>query len=84
MSQYNKLSPRDISLDLIDAELSESTTGEPDVLILFSPIVRLDGYPPWQLRLTEIFHVPDNGGVNYLVWLKGLHRFAKAQMRIGR
>lgn len=84
MSQRGKLAPSDISLDLIDAEISNSVMSEPDLLILFSPSVKLDGYPPWQLRLTEIFHVHDNNGVEYLVWLKGLYRFAKVQMRFGR
>ena len=58
-------------MELIDAEISETTrasffgsgdhedfgasTGEPDLLIVFGPYVNLDGYPPWQIRLTEIF-----------------------------
>jgi dehydrodolichyl diphosphate syntase complex subunit NUS1 len=41
-------------MDLIDAQLSDHVSGEPDLLILFSPTVKLQGYPPWQLRLTEI------------------------------
>ena len=84
MSQHGRLRPRDISQELIDAEISESVMGEPDVLVLFGPTVRLDGYPPWHLRLTEIFHVPGNTSVEYLVWLTALHKFAKAQMRFGR
>ena len=84
MSQHDKLSPSDISLDLIDAEISESVMEEPDLLLLFGPEVKLKGYPPWHLRLTEIFHVPDNEDVEYLVWLQGLHRFARAEMRFGR
>lgn len=84
MSQRNKLSPNDISRDLIDAEISESVMGEPDLLVLFGPNVSLQGYPPWQVRLTEIFHVQDNSGVGYQVFLRALHRYAKAQMRFGR
>lgn len=84
MSQRRKLSADDISLDLIDAEISESVMGEPDLLVLFSPNVQLQGYPPWQVRLTEIFHVADNSGVGYQVFLRALHSYAKAQMRFGR
>ena len=84
MAQQHKLGPRDVTWELIDSELSESVIVEPDLLLLFGPHVTLDGYPPWQLRLAEIFHRPDNEGVEYLVWLQGLHRFAKAQMRFGR
>lgn len=54
MSQKAKLSPEDISPELIDAELSESIMGEPDLLMLFGDSVVLQGYPPWQVRLTEI------------------------------
>jgi dehydrodolichyl diphosphate syntase complex subunit NUS1 len=84
MSQRSKLSPADISQDLIDAEISEIVMGEPDLLILFGPIVELQGYPPWQIRLTEIFHVEDNQGVGYQVFLRGLYSYANAQMRFGR
>lgn len=84
MSQRKKLSPNDISLDLVDAEITESVMGEPDLLVLFGPNVELQGYPPWQVRLTEIFHVQDNTGVGYQVFLRALHSFAKAQMRFGR
>ncbi|KAI9819631.1 MAG: hypothetical protein M1827_007081 [Pycnora praestabilis] len=84
MSQRSKLSPEDISLDLIDAEISESVMGEPDLLICFGPFIELAGYPPWQVRLTEIFHVQDNNGVGYQVFLRALHRYAKAHMRFGR
>lgn len=84
MSQRSKISAGDISIDLVDAEISESVMGEPDLLIIFGPMVELQGYPPWQLRLTEIFHVQDNHGVGYQVFLRALYNFANAQMRLGR
>jgi dehydrodolichyl diphosphate syntase complex subunit NUS1 len=84
MSQRSKLSSNDISVDLVDAELSESVMDEPDLLVLFGPMVELSGYPPWQVRLTEIFHVEDNHGVGYQVFLRALYNFANAQMRFGR
>ncbi|CZS93013.1 hypothetical protein WAI453_000768 [Rhynchosporium graminicola] len=84
MSQHSKLSPNDISIDLVDAELTESVMGEPELLILFGPNVELKGYPLWQVRLTEIFHVQDNDGVGYQVFLRALYNYADAQMRFGR
>ena len=33
---------------------------EPDLLILFSPRVDLQGFPPWQIRVTEILYSPPN------------------------
>ncbi|TVY73513.1 Dehydrodolichyl diphosphate synthase complex subunit NUS1 [Lachnellula suecica] len=84
MSQRSKLSSKDINVDLIDAEIAEGVMGEPQLLILFGPTVELSGYPPWQLRLTEIFHVQDNQGVGYQVFLRALYNFADVQMRFGR
>ncbi|KAF9879122.1 di-cis-decaprenylcistransferase [Colletotrichum karsti] len=84
MSQKGKIHPRDISIDLIDAELSEGIMPEPDLLIHFGPYVDLDGYPPWPVRLTEIFCLPDNQGVAYTVFLRALRNFANAQFRKGK
>lgn len=54
MSQKSKLASEDISTELIDAEISESVMEEPDMVMLFSDSVVLQGYPPWQIRLSEI------------------------------
>jgi dehydrodolichyl diphosphate syntase complex subunit NUS1 len=111
MSQSQKLLPKDITADLINAEISATTsipatshspamaTAEPDLLIVFGPSVKLQGYPPWQVRLTEIFCVGDSSAdvsgygkgrsgnaarVEYQAFLRGLWRFAGAEMRLGR
>ena len=60
MSQKHKLAPEDVSSELIDAELSESVMEEPDLLILFGEEITLQGYPPWQIRLSEILYVDDS------------------------
>lgn len=54
MAQKGDVRQEQINIDLIDAQLNDHVSGEPDLLILFSPTVQLKGYPPWQLRLTEI------------------------------
>lgn len=83
MSQRGKISPQDISLELVDAELSEGIMPEPDLLILFTPYIELHGYPPWQIRLTEIFCLKDNEAFGYQVFLRALRNFAHAQFRKG-
>lgn len=123
MAQAHKLRPKDINIDLVDAEISASTSipaqpseqakavnghskvngalhkdessalsPEPDLLIVFAPYIRLDGYPPWQIRLTEIFCVGDSGGdvsgrgrtrVEYQGFLRALWNFAGAEFRFG-
>jgi hypothetical protein len=35
-------------------------------------------------QLTFCSHTPDNKGVNYQVFLRALHKFAKVEMRLGR
>lgn len=73
----------------------ETAPSEPDLLIIFGPYVKLDGYPPWQVRLTEIFCVGDSGGdvsrgisgrtrVEYQAFLRALWKYSGAQMRFGR
>lgn len=109
MAQHGKLSPEDITIDLVDAEISEITTQpstlahlatgdfppvkpEPDLLLVFGPYLKLDGYPPWHIRLTEMFCTGDrsNGtvgfgdAVEYQGVLRGLWHYAGAQMRFGR
>ncbi|KAG0152723.1 hypothetical protein PDIDSM_2528 [Penicillium digitatum] len=107
MSQNGKLSPEDIHPELVDAEISEITTQpltmdptlsdtvlkpEPDLLLVFGPFLKLDGYPPWQLRLTEMYCTGgrshglsgDGEAVEYQGYMRGLWHFAGAQMRFGR
>ncbi|KAJ5901372.1 hypothetical protein N7504_007366 [Penicillium tannophilum] len=110
MSQNGKLSPEDITPELVDAELSEITSQplqpegrsdrvpaniispEPDLLLIFGPYLKLDGYPPWQIRLTEMYCTGDRshgvGGygeaVEYQGFMRGLWHYAGAQMRFGR
>ncbi|KAF2480487.1 Decaprenyl diphosphate synthase-like protein [Neohortaea acidophila] len=84
MAQHGKLSPEDISSELIDAEISESVMMEPDLIILFGDQIVLDGYPPWQARLSEMFYVQDHvGGVGYHVFLRALYKYGQAQFRVG-
>lgn len=84
MTQRGKMAVEDVTIEVVDAEIETLTIPEPDLLILFSPTVKLLGYPPWQIRLTEIFHVPDNDGVGYQVFLRALYKYAKVEMRFGR
>lgn len=120
MAQAQKLRPKDITVELVDAEISASTSiatsrssqntntikksngtvqdrgsslpAEPDLLVVFAPYIKLDGYPPWQIRLTEIFCVGDSGGdvsgrsrtrVEYQGFLRALWSYAGAEFRFG-
>ncbi|WBW71113.1 di-trans,poly-cis-decaprenylcistransferase Nus1 [Schizosaccharomyces osmophilus] len=72
-----------VTQELIDKELTESVIPEPDLLIIFSPYLKLRGFPPWQLRLCEIFHDPVFTSPSYLSFYKALTRYSTAEMRLG-
>lgn len=74
----------EISVAMMHAELTEGVFPEPDLLVLFGSSHRLAGYPPWQIRLTEIFCLKNNVGFGYLVFRKALQKYAMAQMRRGQ
>lgn len=84
MAQRNKVEPAHIEPSLIDVEMKESVMDESDLLIIFGPYIEFQGYPPWHLHLTEVYHVPDNESVGYQVFYSGLCRYARAQFRWGR
>ncbi|KAI0102896.1 Undecaprenyl diphosphate synthase [Nemania sp. FL0031] len=84
MVQKNKISAGDITMDVIDNELSEAVMREPDLLISFEPYVDLQGYPPWAIRLTEIYCAPDNQGVGYQLFLQALRKYAEATFKLGK
>ncbi|KAI0401853.1 Undecaprenyl diphosphate synthase [Xylaria palmicola] len=84
MVQQDKITAKDITMDVIDSELSEAVMYEPDLLISFEPYVNLQGYPPWAIRLTEIHCAPDNQGVGYQIFLQALRKYSLATFKKGR
>ncbi|KAI1500095.1 Decaprenyl diphosphate synthase-like protein [Biscogniauxia marginata] len=84
MAQKDKISANDITLDVIDNELTEAVMTEPNLLISFEPYVDLQGYPPWPIRLTEIYCSLDNQGVGYQIFLRALRKYAKATFKMGK
>ncbi|CAK9439111.1 uncharacterized protein LODBEIA_P33350 [Lodderomyces beijingensis] len=79
-----ELSINDITIDLIDEELVELVGPEPDLLICFAPSLNFQDYPPWHIRLTEIFWEPDNKDVNYAVFIRALKQFSSSKVNVGR
>ncbi|OTB06615.1 hypothetical protein M426DRAFT_318673 [Hypoxylon sp. CI-4A] len=84
MVQKEKIAADDITVDVLDNELSEAVMPEPDLLISFEPYVDLQGYPPWPIRLTEIYCAPDNQGVGYQIFLRGLRKYTEATFKLGK
>lgn len=84
LAVHKKIRPEDVTVEVIDEEMKDLVTGEPDLLVLFTPVIDLQGFPPWQIRLTEIFHQPDNREVSYTVFLKALQRYSTCKINVGR
>lgn len=79
-----ELSVNDITIDLIDEELVELVGPEPDLLISFAPSLNLEDYPPWHIRLTEIYWEPENKDVSYAVFIRALKQFAQCKVNAGK
>lgn len=84
LASNGKISSRDINVDVIDAELRTLVCEEPDLVVLFTPDVALQGFPPWQIRLSEIYHYPMNDEVSYIVFYKALEAFSNCKINVGR
>lgn len=79
-----ELAISDISVDLIDEELVELVGCEPDLLVSFGPALDLQDYPPWHIRLSEIYWEPDNMNVNYAVFIRALQKFSNCKVNVGK
>lgn len=74
----------DITMKLVDTELTELVGEEPDLLLYFGPHLDLQGYPPWHIRLTEFYWEEDNDDVMYSVFIRGLIQYSTCKINIGK
>ncbi|KAK6463081.1 Decaprenyl diphosphate synthase-like protein [Scheffersomyces coipomensis] len=79
-----ELTIQDISIDLIDEELIELVGPEPDLLIYFGPNLDLQDFPPWHIRLTEIYWEPENYDVNYSILIRALQKYSNCVTNVGK
>lgn len=84
LAANNELSIKDITIDLIDEELIELVGVEPDLLISFGPSLDLQDYPPWHIRLSEIYWEADNQDVNYSVFIRALQKYSNCKVNVGK
>ncbi|CAG8540435.1 15321_t:CDS:2, partial [Funneliformis mosseae] len=82
--KQEKIKYEDVNILELDKRLSITRFPEPQLLILFSSKVFLDGFPPWHIHLTEIFHVPNNQQFCYFIFLQGLRKYSKCNQRFGK
>ncbi|CCH61754.1 hypothetical protein TBLA_0F02120 [Henningerozyma blattae CBS 6284] len=80
----NDLNINDITVDLVQNELTQLVGPEPDLLLIFSPSLDFQDFPPWHLRLTEFYFEQDNDQVTYSTFRNGLRKYAGCKVNIGR
>lgn len=76
-----KLKPEDISLEQVQSRVGWPT--DPELLINFGYPMRLYGFPPWQLRLTEILSIPTHRRIPQKIFLDCFRKYSKTSQREG-
>ncbi|ODV93830.1 hypothetical protein PACTADRAFT_51580 [Pachysolen tannophilus NRRL Y-2460] len=84
MAKNDEIKVEDIKIGFVDDELRELVGEEPDLLILFQPYIDLQGYPPWHIRLTEIYWEDDNDQVAYSVFYRALMKYSTCKVNVGK
>lgn len=74
----------DITMKLVDKELTQLVGPEPDLLLYFGPSLDLQGFPPWHIRLTEFHWEEDNDDVIYSVFIRGLQKYSACKINVGK
>lgn len=85
LALQNRLKPEDLTLDFIDQKLKSRSGPEPDLIIMFSSHIDLQGIPPWHIRLSEMIALPDNHDVvSYHVFIRALRKYSSVKIKLGR
>lgn len=84
LTKSGELKKSDITIKFLDHELKQLIGEEPDLIILFQPYLDLQGFPPWHIRLSEMYWEPDNDTVSYIVFLRALQKYSTCKVNIGR
>lgn len=77
----SKLEPEDINLESVDKQVG--WLSDPELLISFGSPLCLYGFPPWQLRLTEIFSIPTHRRIPQRIFFDCLRRYSRTSQREG-
>lgn len=56
----------------------------PDMLIMFGPTPCAYGFPPWQIRLTEFFHLQTHHDLRAFEFVTAVEKFTKCDRRFGK
>ena len=77
----HKVEPQQVNLEKVQDYVG--WTSDPELLINFGSPLCLRGFPPWQLRLTEIFSIPTHRNIPQKVFIDCLKNYSRTNQRIG-
>ncbi|KAK9875012.1 hypothetical protein WA026_005822 [Henosepilachna vigintioctopunctata] len=77
-------STSEITTEFIDDSLRELYGfPDPDVGVIFSKIFSLSDYPPWQIRLTELYRLNSHYNITFNDFVNVLTKYSKCDQRWG-
>lgn len=75
----------DVDINTVDVRLKAQTeTPDPDLAIVCGNVLSTFGYPPWDLRVTEIYQMGSQHGVTLQEFLRVLEKYANCEQRFGK
>lgn len=76
-----KLEPEDI--DITSVQNCVGWPSDPELMINFGSPLCLHGFPPWQLRLTEILSIPTHRNLPQKLFIDCLKSYSRTTQRLG-
>jgi len=89
-NEVSKMTIEDMDQFILEnsGEAIETIAGrDPELIIIYggtSEYFQLYGYPPWQIRLSEIYYVPGKPDITYSGFINGLFRYSRCEQRLGK
>jgi len=86
----NKMSIQDIDDFILQNSgdmIQTVTERDPELIIIYGgnyEYFKLYGYPPWQIRLSEIYYIPGKCDITYSGFINGLFRYSRCEQRVGK
>eukprot|EP00833_Pecoramyces_ruminatium_P000520 jgi/Orpsp1_1/1174552/evm.model.c7180000050545.1 len=83
----NKMSIQDIDDFILQNSgdmIQTVTERDPELIIIYGgnyEYFKLYGYPPWQIRLSEIYYIPGKCDITYSGFINGLFRYSRCEQR---
>ncbi|TPX36500.1 hypothetical protein SmJEL517_g01332 [Synchytrium microbalum] len=77
----------DVTVESLHSLLTTNGLEEPQLVYVLTGVtdpLTLVGFPPWQIRLSEFWHVQGDGRLRYLDFIAGLSRYGTVHQRVGK